>query len=199
MDDCSDGRVKQIIEQWNVSTRNNLRSGGGSRGHVANGSGGSGSASGSTSSLIGFSTGLLGKLSTKILEHVCGLLDVKGLGVVAQIDGRCHRVVESKTLWAALGVSRWELAVRASVKDAAGGFEMVPMLANYRPSSGSSRPTSKDGTRERSLTASSTESATEHTTQPAVHEKGREVPLMSTAPTTGSRTMLGLSMDLFLD
>jgi len=198
-DDCSDHRVKLIIEQWHVhgSTSNTSSSG-----------------NGGECGLVGFSTGLLGKLPTRVLEHICGLLDVKGLGTIAQIDGRCHRVVESKSLWDALGVSRWELAVRASVKKAAGGFEMVPMLANYRPSgttsrptsrssenragTSTSRPTSKDGEREGSA------AAVVLTNDGAVPQALIDTTQAKKEGNNGTATVpvasgFGFSMDIFLD
>jgi hypothetical protein len=181
IDDCSDGRVKKIISHWNLSKSNNS---GGADGDGRN-------------TLVGFSTGLLGKLPTRLLERICGMLDVQGLGLVAQIDGRCHLAIESKTLWDALGVSRWELAIRASVKNAAGGFEMVPFLANYRPSSSQtsnysgsqpgsrhgSRPSSKDGNRNHLGEEDSTLFVSSSTKS-------------SSKPTTKT---LGFSMDIFLD
>ena len=201
IDDCTDPRVKKIIIQWNSS-----------------GSSGSNGSNGNSGVLVGFSTGMLGKLSTRILEHVCRLLDISGLGLMAQIDGRCHRVVECQSLWAALGVSRWELAVRATVKEAAGGFEMEPMLANYRPSGSrpssrpssrpGSRPTSKEGSRSARSNSSAEEvrSPTEVTTRvpPLTRTEGkRDEAVVDTDGGSendgGSRTMLGLSMDLFLD
>ena len=178
IDDCADGRVKQIIIQWNASNLN--------------------SDSDSNSSLVGFSTGLLGKLSTRILKYVCSMMDVSGLGLIAQIDGRCHRVVESQDLWAALGVSRWELAVRASVKEAAGGFEMEPILANFRPSG--SRPTSKESSRSKSSNRSDENGTDDEVSLLMDVDDGigngttvnKEVP-------ESSGGLLGLSMDVFLD
>ena len=214
IDDCSELRVKQIIEQWDAAKIDDDSSSGGG-GDSSGSSGSSGSSSSSSSSsgsiLAGYSTGLLGKLSTRVLEHVCGMLDVSGLGLVAQIDGRCHRVVESQTLWAALGVSRWELAVRASVKEAAGGFEMEPLVAYYRPSSGSrpgSRPASKEGAREK------LENQASDILENALMEKGGSNSgggggggggngvrggSSGGGRQSDSRTMLGFSLDVFLD
>ena len=114
LDDCKDERMKRVILQK-------------STGDVAC------TATGS------YASGGLGRLPTRLLEHVFGLLDARALGTAATVDGRCHRVCESKTLWQALGVARWELAVRASVREQAGGFSVAPLLATYRPSSSSNK------------------------------------------------------------
>ena len=90
--------------------------------------------------------------------------------------------------------------MRASVKEAAGGFEMEPLVAYYRPSSGSrpgSRPASKEGAREK------LENQASDILENALMKKGGS---NSGGGGNGggghqsdSRTMLGFSLDVFLD
>ena len=125
------------------------------------------------------------------------IVGIIGLGLIAQIDGRCHRVVESQDLWAALGVSRWELAVRASVKEAAGGFEMEPILANFRPSG--SRPTSKESSRSKSSNRSDENGTDDEVSLLDVDDGIGNGTTVNKEVPESSGGLLGLSMDVFLD
>ena len=153
-------------------------------------------------------------MPTRLLEHVFGLLDARALGTAARVDGRCHRVCESKTLWQALGVARWELAVRASVREQAGGFSVAPLLATYRPSSSSNKNKStKQLSRPKSARqlSSSRPSPGEERGAGGVGAWVKPVAKMETvggvvrsdeeleqAPVSPQRTALGLTMDVFL-
>ena len=186
IDDCESERIKKIIA---------LASEGDEAGAVQ-----------------GYGSGRLGLLPTRMLEHVFSMLDAPALGMAARVDGRCHRVAESKDLWSALGVARWELAVRARVREQSGGFSVAPLLATYRPSSivsaggngksGKSRPRPKsarqvslsDGIDSRSAALNGGNWTRQTTTGADGLPSGRE----GQAPESPQRTALGLTMDVFL-
>ena len=170
LEDCKNSRVKDVLQN---SERNQ-------------------------SDKVGsYSTGRLGQLSTRVLRHVFGMLGARGLGVVAAVDGRCHRVVESQDLWQNLGVSRWELAVRASFREQTGGSSVAPLLATYRPSSlvnpaGSAEGKLPNSARRADLSEGSRRGANLSVGWGEASESGR------TANVSPTRTALGLTMDIFL-
>ena len=195
LDDCKGERMKKVIVQQ-------------AAGDVACALNGS------------YASGGLGRLPTRLLEYVFGLLDARALGTAAGVDGRCHRVCESKALWQALGVARWELAVRASVREQAGGFSVAPLLATYRPSSmvgnggGTSntwgkkrltRPNSARQAASRSHSAAESEAAVgggawvnPASAVAVAGEMEKETQKEERAPVSPQRTALGLTMDVFL-
>ena len=58
---------------------------------------------GEAGAVQGYGSGRLGLLPTRMLEHVFSMLDAPALGMAARVDGRCHRVAESKDLGVLLG------------------------------------------------------------------------------------------------
>ena len=55
-------------------------------------------------------------------------LDTKSLCRAAQVNGQWHGKASQKDLWEALGISRWEIAMRQSMPEASSGFCYGPIF-----------------------------------------------------------------------
>ena len=108
-----------------------------------------------------------------LLLHVMSFMAPRTLCRAAQVNGRWHGKASHASLWKALGVSRWQMAMRTSLPELTGGFNMAPFMASYRPSFGkrqggpsgsrpSSSSSSRSGTRSRPTSSGSTGSVKEN-------------------------------------
>ena len=94
---------------------------------------------------------LVGRLLLKVMSF----LDTKSLCRAAQVNGQWHGKASQKDLWEALGISRWEIAMRQSMPEASSGFAMAPFLSGYRPSSSRSNKSNDSHSRSNSRPSSS--------------------------------------------
>ena len=91
----------------------------------------------------------------RLLLRVMSFLDTKSLCRSAQVNGQWHGKASQKDLWEALGISRWEIAMRQNIPDASSGFVMAPFLSGYRPSSSRSNKSNDSDSRSNSRPSSS--------------------------------------------
>ena len=94
---------------------------------------------------------LVGRLLLKVMSF----LDTRSLCRAAQVNGQWHGKAGQKNLWEALGISRWEIAMRQSIPEASSGFAMAPFLSGYRPSSSRSNKSNDSYSRSNSRPSSS--------------------------------------------
>mmetsp|Transcript_17288 Transcript_17288/g.40558 ORF Transcript_17288/g.40558 Transcript_17288/m.40558 type:complete len:367 (-) Transcript_17288:60-1160(-) len=90
----------------------------------------------------GAQRGRLGVLPQSVMVRTLGFLKTADLGRAGCVSGHWHRSAEDPSLWRALGVSRWELALAATL---GGSMAMGAMatLQGFRPANSSSRSSSR--------------------------------------------------------
>ena len=81
-------------------------------------------------------------LPQSVMVRTLGFLKTADLGRAGCVSGHWHRSAEDPSLWRALGVSRWELALAATL---GGSMAMGAMatLQGFRPANSSSRSSSR--------------------------------------------------------
>ena len=140
----------------------------------------------------------------RLLLNVMSFLDARSLCRAAQVNGSWHGKASQKYLWESLGLSRWEIAMRKNIPEAASGFSMAPFMSGYRPSSSrstksngsqgsnsqpNSRPTSSHGSSSHELVKSFTETKISCNTKKKQQSNGDEK----------FRAVPGFSADFLLD